>query len=226
VAVSGLEQVVADYLRTHPDFLSRHSELLAELELFHSCGKAASLIEYQVLVLRDQHRQLRRRLQELVATARDNEQLSDRVHRLTLSLVRCRGLREVLDTLYGALGESFGAERAVVRLYAAPAGGGSEALTELLGEDEAARRALAPVLGATSPICGRIPGDQLSALFGEAGSQVASAALLPLGPERRFGVLAIGSGDERRYQPGMATTFLRQLADVAGEVMAPFLALE
>ena len=39
------------------------------------------------------------------------------------------------------------------------------------------------------------------------------------------GVLAIGSSDEARYQPGMATTFLRQLADVAREVMQRFLLL-
>ena len=40
-----------------------------------------------------------------------------------------------------------------------------------------------------------------------------------------LGGLAIGSSDEARYQPGMATTFLRQLADVAREVMQRFLVL-
>jgi hypothetical protein len=182
-----------------------------------------SLIEYQVLVLRDQSRQLRHRLQDLVATARENEQLNERVHGLTLDLVACAGLSEVLDTLYRALHESFGAEYAAVRLFASPASLEDAGLAEFLGADERARRLLAPILGVTTPLCGRVPTDQAHALFGEVGAEVRSAALLPLGREARVGVLAIGSADETRYQPGMATTFLRQLADVASERMRGFL---
>lgn len=222
-AVSGIEQLVADYLRGHPDFFSRHPDLAAEMEVSHPCGRAVSLIEYQVLVLRDQSRQLRHRLQDLVATARENEQLSDRVHGLTLDLVACGGLAEVLETLYRALRGSFGAEHAAVRLFASPASLEAAGLSEFLGGDECARRLLAPILGVASPLCGRVPSDQALALFGDAGAEVRSAALLPLGRDTRIGVLAIGSADETRYQPGMATTFLRQLADVASERMCGFL---
>ena len=220
---SGLEQIVADYLKSHPDFFSRHADALAEIEVVHSCGRAASLIEYQVAVLRDQSHQLRRRLRDLVGTARENEQLSQRVHRLTLELVGCRGLREVFETLYRALRESFGAEHAAVRLFVEPAAECDAALAEFLGPDGGPRRLLAPILGVSSPLCGRIPANQLEVLFGPAGSQVGSAALLPLGADIRIGVLAIGSAEETRYQPGMATTFLRQLADVASQVMRPHL---
>lgn len=222
-AVSGIEQLVADYLRGHPDFFSRHPDLAAEMEVSHPCGRAVSLIEYQVLVLRDQSRQLRHRLQDLVATARENEQLNDRVHGLTLDLVACGGLAEVLETLYRALRGSFGAEHAAVRLFASPASLEDAGLSEFLGGDECARRLLAPILGVASPLCGRVPADQALALFGDAGAEVRSAALLPLGRDTRIGVLAIGSADETRYQPGMATTFLRQLADVASERMRGFL---
>ncbi|MCU0936474.1 MAG: DUF484 family protein [Gammaproteobacteria bacterium] len=200
--VSGMEHLVADYLRAHPDFFARHPDLAAEMEVSHPCGRAVSLIEYQVLVLRDQTRLLRRRLQDLVATARENEQLSERVHGLSLELLACAALPGVLATLYRALRESFGAEHAAVRLFAAPGSPEDAGLAEFLGTDERARRLLAPILGVASPLCGRVPEEQARALFG-----------------------AIGSADESRYQPGMATTFLRQLADVASERMRGFLVL-
>jgi hypothetical protein len=222
--VSGLEQGVADYLRGHPDFFTRHPEVLAELELLHACGRAVSLIEYQVVVLREQGQRLRRRLHDLVETARENEQLSERVHRLVLDLVTREDLPSILLALYRALGESFGAERATVRLFRGPAAERDAALAEFLGADQAARRLLAPALGAAAPICGRIPADQLAVLFGDAGAEVRSGALLPLGVDDRIGVLALGSRDESRYRPGMATTFLRQLAEVASQVMRPHLA--
>ena len=223
--VSGLEQMVADHLRGQPDFFVRHPDVLSEVELLHACGRAVSLIEYQVVVLREQNQHLRRRLQDLVETARDNEQLSDRVHRLVLDLVTQADLRSILIALYRALGESFGAERATVRFFCAPADEGDAGLQEFLGADEGARRVLAPVLGSTTPLCGRVPPDQLAVLFGAAAAEVRSGALLPLGGEDRLGVLAIGSRDEGRYRPGMATTFLRQLADVASQLMRPHLAL-
>jgi hypothetical protein len=220
-AVSGLEQMVADYLRGHADFFERHEDVLAEIELLHACGRAVSLIEYQVVVLRDQNRLLRRRFQGLVETARENEEISERVHRLILKLVGCRGLTEILAALYSGLRESFGADRAAVRLFARPAAQEDSSLPEFLGEDDRARRLLAPVLGVTSPLCGRVPDDQLAVLFAGDREAIRSSALLPLGAGRRLGVLAIGSSEETRYQPGMATTFLRQLADVAGEILRP-----
>jgi uncharacterized protein YigA (DUF484 family) len=97
-------------------------------------------------------------------------------------------------------------------------------LPEFLGDDERARRVIAPLLGVTSPLCGRFPADQLAVLFGEAGETVRSAAMIPLGAEERIGVLAIGSEQDVRYRPGMGTTFLRQLAETASELLRPHLA--
>ncbi|MDX1432677.1 MAG: DUF484 family protein, partial [Gammaproteobacteria bacterium] len=69
------EDAVVEYLRANPEFFSRHPGLLEQLSVPHSCGEAVSLVEYQVSVLRDQIHDLRRRMQVLVANARDNEKL-------------------------------------------------------------------------------------------------------------------------------------------------------
>ncbi|MEK7261797.1 MAG: DUF484 family protein, partial [Pseudomonadota bacterium] len=79
------EDAVARYLEEHPDYFQRHPELLARITLIHQVGgRAVSLIERQVQVLRDQSRNLQRQLRELLGNARDNDALTDRLHRLAL----------------------------------------------------------------------------------------------------------------------------------------------
>ena len=117
---AGMEERIAEYLRLHPDFFGRHPDLAARLEIPHPCGDAVSLIEYQVSVLRDHNHQLRHRLQDLINHARDNEDLNGRLQRLTLSLIDCSDLEEVLATLYESLRESFHADRAAIRLFSPP----------------------------------------------------------------------------------------------------------
>ena len=62
------EKAVADYLRDNPDFFQNNTSLLATLQIPHGCGSAVSLVEHQVRVLRDQNRQLKRKLMDLVQT--------------------------------------------------------------------------------------------------------------------------------------------------------------
>ena len=93
------EKAVADYLRDNPDFFQNNTSLLATLQIPHGCGSAVSLVEHQVRVLRDQNRQLKRKLMDLVHVARDNNRLNERMHQLTLGLASSGTLEALLDTL-------------------------------------------------------------------------------------------------------------------------------
>jgi len=81
------EKMVADYLRHHADFFERHQGLLAELHLPHKTGVAVSLVERQIKVLREQRKQLKNKLGGLIRNAQYNEELSQRLHQLTLKLL-------------------------------------------------------------------------------------------------------------------------------------------
>ncbi|MGB0514699.1 MAG: DUF484 family protein, partial [Wenzhouxiangellaceae bacterium] len=67
---------------------------------------------------------------------------------------------------------------------------------------------LEEILREGQPRCGRLTREKREALFGEAGIELGSAALLPLG-ER--GLLAIGALDDNRFHPEMGTLFLTLL---------------
>ena len=220
-APSEEEDAIADYLRGHPDFFGRHPGLLEDLVVPHSCGGAVSLVEYQVSVLRDQVHEMRRRIQALANNARDNEALARRLHQLTLALVECGRLDEVLANLYQAMAEDFEADFASIRLFADAASSGDRGLGEFVGSGSDGRELFAQVLASSKPMCGHIKDSQLAFLFPEHATDIASGALLPLGEPVRFGVLAIGSRDAQRFHPGMGTVFLRQLAEIVSRVLGP-----
>ena len=225
VPTAGNEDAIADYLRENPDFFDRHRTLLEDLVIPHSCGGAVSLVEYQVSVLRDQVREMRRRMQMLAENARDNETLSRRLHQLTLVLVECTRVDEVLSNLYQAMCDDFEADFVAMRLFADPAAASDRGLGEFAGKDSAERALFSQVLASTKPVCGHFKDSQLEVLFPEHGSEVGSGALMPLGPSAGFGVLAIGSRDPRRFHPGMGTMFLRQLGEVVSRILAPHVAV-
>ena len=56
------ERLIVRYLRDHPEFFETHLDLLADMILTHESGKAVSLIEHQVSILRDQNDQHKARL--------------------------------------------------------------------------------------------------------------------------------------------------------------------
>ena len=88
---------VADYLHAHPEFFESQTELLAELKIPHASGKAISLLERQVVILRERGQEARQKLGSLLANARDNDQLFDVTRDLVLSLLRARDATEVAE---------------------------------------------------------------------------------------------------------------------------------
>lgn len=218
---SETEQEIVDYLKEHPEFFVRHPGVLESMEIPHSCGKAVSLVEYQVSVLRDQSRDLRRKLKQLVGNARDNEELSQRMHYLTLNLIECDAVDEVFANLYQSLREDFSAELAAIRLFASPARETDRGLAEFVGGASDIEPLFEPLFNSMEPMCGRMGPEQIAALFPDQAEDIGSLVVLPLGQSRCFGLLAVASRDPQRYYPGMGVVFLTQLSQVVTRIIRP-----
>ena len=80
------ESVIA-FLRDDPSFFDRHANILSDLNLPHESGQAVSLIERQVAILRERNMQMRRRMNELMQSAKDNDVLFAKTRTLTLELL-------------------------------------------------------------------------------------------------------------------------------------------
>ncbi|MDX1514020.1 MAG: DUF484 family protein [Gammaproteobacteria bacterium] len=222
-AADDIEQDVVEYLRSHPEFFARYPEILEALEVPHSCGNAVSLVEYQVSVLRDQTRDLRAKLKKLVANARENEELNQRLHRLTLSLLESNSIDEVFANIYSSLRDDFSAEHASIRLFAEPAEATDRGLAEFVGKETAAVDLFESLFTSMKPVCGRMKPEQIEFLFPGHGGDIQSCAVLPLGESACVGLLAVGSSDAQRYFAGMGVVFLGQLSETVTRIVRPYL---
>lgn len=197
---------VAAYLESHPDFFDRHPDLLEHLHVPHVAGSAAiSLVERQVKLLRDKQAANRERLAELVRVARSNDLLAERVHALSLRLLQARTLADVESQVLLSIREEFDVNPA--RLFLAPS-----AAATVLSESSS-------LLSAGKPRCGHFGDAQKTLFFGDAGRDLRSLALVPLGPGAALGVLALGSTDPDRFPPGLSTDFLTRVGELIAAIV-------
>jgi len=212
---------VAQYLRQHRDFFESHPALLAELSVPHQSGPAVSLVERQVQVLRKQNRKVSQQLEELVKIARENDKLGKQVFHLTLALMSARDLGRLFALLRESLRRDFNVDFMVMRLMARPVQRGYEDRNEFVAAGEL-RRLFEKCLKEGRPVCGRVQTVQKHYLFGEDADRVKSMVLLPLNDGAGFGLLAIGSEDESRFQPGMGTLYLSQISAIISKALLNF----
>lgn len=217
------ESGVREFLLGNPDFFRRHQDLLQVLKLPHESGKAVSLVERQVGLLREKLRASERKLGELVQVARDNEQLFDKIRQLTLALLDA----ESLDELGQALEERFRAD------FQTDAGG-----LILLTDDEATQRGNTRCLNRTQlaeaaprfaalreATGGPLRDNEIEALFPLHDARIQSAMVAPVFTDGKedgdaVALLVLGSADRGYFHDRLGTSFLEYIRAVLGRTLA------
>jgi len=217
------EEAVAEYLQNHPDFFERNGSVLARLRVPHERGvSTVSLVERQVLVLRDKNQKLEGKVREFVDVARANDALSDKIHRLARRLIRVRGATQLVDTLEASLREDFGASQWLLVLNRTDVPELNKLTSRhirVVERSNAELKMFETFFESARPRCGQIRDSQRDYLFGEGTVEIGSAALVPLGPNSSYGLLAIGSPDVERFHPTMSTEFLARIGELVSEAV-------
>ncbi|MDJ0653384.1 MAG: DUF484 family protein [Xanthomonadales bacterium] len=210
------EQVLA-YLEQNPEFLAQNPGALDIIQIPHDTP-GTSLIEHQVAVLQEQNRELKRKLQRYHEVALENESLLGRIHEVQLEMVQAESLGDLFDAVSDRLKREFDCGHLTLALFDAEGLPRHELLVGLASESD--RRLFAEFSQQPEPAVGRLSKDRLKVLFGEGAEHIRSGAIAPLDPNVALGVLALGSGDEHRFHPGMGTLFLSLLAQTLGRCLA------
>lgn len=208
------ERELVAYLKAHPDFLSRHPDLIEAIELRHKAGSAVSLIERQVDMLRAKNQRLEDRLKRLTDAARDNEARTLHTQRLARTLIRAPSLAAVAAGLGKSMREDFGIDEVFVGVSATHFRRHDIAGIQSVEPDGRLARAYENFFRTRLIECGPIAADRALLLFPKAGKPILSAAVVPLEKEKSLGVLALGSADAERFQPRQGKLFLELAADL------------
>ena len=221
------ERLIVRYLRDHPGFFESHLDLLADMILTHESGKAVSLIERQVSILREQKDQHKARLKQLIQAAEQNEAVSQKVNDLVLKLLDAKTLADILDLIPSALLNEFNADAVVLRLFKTDHPD-IKARPEVSDWNQEIMGAFERVIASRRPICGHFKPEQLTSLFHNSSEKMHSAAMIPLVSNTDdtacIGLLAIGSSDPNRFRAEMGTMFLTYLGQVITRIMRLHLA--
>ena len=216
------DNAVAQYLADHPDFLLRHPELVAVLEVPDlRQGQAVSLVERQAQIQRERIRALEARLAELLRHGAENDAIADRLARWARTLLAQSDTLALPVLLLEELKRVFGLPHAALRVWNVRPLFAPLLCARAVGEDT---QRLAASMAA--PYCGPNTGFEAAQWLAEDGAaagSVHSLALLPLRAtegEAPFGLLVLGSADAQRFQAGMGTAFLERIASLAAAALS------
>ena len=221
------EAAIAAYLREHPEFFERNENLLNELRLPHPDGThSVSLVERQLVAIRDKNYRLEHRLADFIEIGRENDELIEKIHRLGLRLVKARHLPGIFTVVETSLRDDFGVDMYSLMIYADVTsenvklfpGSSIHSIERDNGEFNSMFQS---VLHSGKPKCGRLSKAQNKLLFTERQQkEIGSAALIPLGESGEVGMLAVGSRDENHFNPTASTDFLARMGDLVSQVIA------
>ncbi len=201
---------VATYLQQNPQFFEEYADLLAEIFIPHPHGgRAIPIAERQILTLREKNKMLEGKLAELIQFGEENDQIGDKVHKLSAALLQTTDLSGVVGTLQYHLQEHFHVPHVALRLWL---DGLDSSLIEC-SDVSSEVRSLADSL-VTAPYCGPYVTDEVINWMGEVGPQLKSFAQAALHAETPFGVLVLASEDPQRFYPEMGVLYLARISDL------------
>ena len=208
---------VAAYLADHPRFFEEHLTLLGQVKLSSPLtGKAVSLQERQMEVMRDKYKALELRMAELVRLAEDNAAIANKFHAWTQTLLQARAATALPRALVDGLSRHFGVPQATLRLWHLAPEHADAWFAQGVSEDA---RLFASSLMA--PYCGSNH-DFEAVRWLEEGAAVQSTVILPLkNGNATFGLLILGSPDPERFTDSMGTDFLIHIGETASAALAP-----
>lgn len=205
-------EIVAEYLRDHPDFFLHRSELVDRLSLPHHQQGAVSLVHVQLNRQRQRIEELEEEITAFMSLAANNDRTFHEFMDLQEQILKCSDMTQVVKAIENkaqALGLL-----AYVRLLASPK-------ADYQITQEQWQRFSTNHFNGKAAYLGRMRKVDRQALFGDdtLAPEMGSYVVLPLAKASPQGILAFASEDGGHFQPSMDTLFLRHLALVLSHLI-------
>ncbi|MGR4991558.1 DUF484 family protein [Vibrio rotiferianus] len=203
-------EVVAQYLKDHPDFFVQRSELIDRLSMPHADLGTVSLVHIQMNRQRQRIEELEEEITTLMSLAANNDRTFYEFMDLQGQILKCGDFKQVIKAIE-LKAKDLGL-RAYVRLLSQ-----CDASTQL--SKESYQRFATNHLNGKEAYLGRLRKVDREALFGNMDvPEMGSYVVLPLVKQQTLGVLAFSSEEGGHFQPDMDTLFLRHLSLVVAHL--------
>jgi hypothetical protein len=216
------EASVMQFLKMNPNALERHPEILAQLTFPHESGAAVSLVERQIKQLRDDNQSLKNKLSELVHIARENEELAQRFHRLSLELMVGEHLHDIIAMTHDQVETFFYTDYVGFYFHDQFAGQLKGLEKSVLDPQNKNAATIKGWMHDRKPVFGPFNAELHRLLLGDQ-NQLSSSVLIPLYHTRDIGLLILASKSRDRFVDGMGTVFLSQLGELVSSKIKLFL---
>ncbi|MGE4280850.1 MAG: DUF484 family protein [Magnetospirillum sp.] len=213
------DKQVAAYLRQHPDFLLRHTELVTTLSPPSRWPGSDGIVDMQSFMierLKEEVERVKGAAESLIHTSRSNMSTQNRTHEAVLALLSATDMAALAQVVADDLAPVLDVDVAALAFEECPHP--LEPLTAP-GILRLVPGSVDRIMGGPGSDCAlneQMPGDP--AVFGDGAGLVSSSALVRLAPGGQCppGLLALGSRHGRTFHSGQGTeliTFLARVTD-------------
>ena len=219
------DKQVAGYLRLHPDFLLRHTELVTTLSPPSRWPGSDGIVDMQAFMidrLKEEIERVKGATEHLIHTSRSNMSTQNRTHEAVLALLSAADMAGLAQVVGDDLGPMLDVDVAGLAFEECPIP--IPALTVPVIQRLPAG-SIDRIMGGPDHDCAlneQMPGDP--AVFGAGAGLVSSSALVRLNPGGQCppGLLALGSRHGRTFHSGQGTELITFLARVAASCVRRF----
>tara|TARA_B100001250_G_scaffold16675_1_gene14510 strand:- start:375 stop:995 length:621 start_codon:yes stop_codon:yes gene_type:complete len=193
------------FLLDNLDFFESRESLVGELKFKHSSSAASSLLERQVLKLRDEQKNLIDLLTSFIDNASINEDLFNKSKDLTLKILESSSKKEIVKTVEESFSDDFNVDKCLLKFYK------NKDIDKIEKET-----GLSLHKGAIH--CGSFSSEKADILFGD--TKIESMVIAVIILEKEIGLLKLGSLDRAKYLGDEDTTFIQYIRDVLEKKLA------
>ena len=187
------------FLLDNLDFFETRESLVSELKFKHSQSSASSILERQVIKLREEHKNIIELLRSFIDTASINEDLFKKSKDLTLKILESDSEEDIKKTVEQSFKKDFEVDKCMLEFY------DNDALDKIENAT-----GLSMHKGAIH--CGSFSNEKMLFLFSDKKIESLVVAVIVIG--EKIGLLKLGSYDRTKYLGDEDTTFIEYIRDI------------
>ena len=187
------------FLLDNLDFFVTRESLVSEMKFKHSQSSASSILERQIMKLRDEHKNVIELLKSFIDTASINEDLFKKSKDLTLKILESATNDSIKEIVEKSFKKDFGVDECLIEFFDNKAIDKIEKGTGLSMHKGAVH-------------CGSFSNEKMGFLFED--NKIESLVIAVIVLKDQIGLLKLGSYDRAKYLGDEDTTFIEYIRDI------------